>query len=84
MTPADGLHCRDFVELATGYQEGALPLPERARVERHLALCPPCQTYLAQLQQTVRWLGRLTAAAPPPPARQALRGLFRAWQRGAL
>ena len=80
---ADALRCREFVELATGYLEDALPLAKRARVERHLALCPACQTYLAQLRQTVRWLGRLAGDGVAPRARQELLGLFRAWQRGA-
>jgi anti-sigma factor RsiW len=84
MTAADTLRCRELVELATGYLEGALPASEWARVELHLARCAPCATYLAQLRQTVRWLGQMTAEAVAPHARQELRGLFRAWQRGSV
>jgi anti-sigma factor RsiW len=84
MTLVDALRCRDFVELATGYLENALPLPERARVELHLALCPACPIYLAQLRQTIRWLGQLAAEPPAPRTRHELHGLFHAWQHGAL
>ncbi len=84
MRSADALRCCQFVELVTGYLENALPLPERARCEAHLARCGSCATYLEQTQQTVRWLGRLGADAVAPSARQDLLGVFRAWQRGAV
>jgi anti-sigma factor RsiW len=32
--------CRQAVELMAGYLDGALPGPERTRLEAHLAHCP--------------------------------------------
>ena len=57
-------------ELVTDHLEHALPLKQRFRVRLHLALCPACRRYFAQMRATVRLLaaGRLR---PPPPAVEA-------------
>ncbi len=58
MSPASDLSCRELVELATEYLEGALGAIERARVDGHLADCPDCAEYIAQIRRTievVRW-----------------------------
>ena len=80
---SEPLTCRELVELVTDYLERALPPLARARVEAHLAHCPHCRTYLAQMQQTVEWLGQASGAAVSPLTRQRLLGAFRAWQRDA-
>ena len=46
----EDLPCADFVELATEYLEGALPIEQRLIVERHLAFCTPCVDYLEQMR----------------------------------
>ena len=48
--------CRDMSELATGYMEGTLPVPMRARARLHLLLCEPCRRYYDQLRRTVALL----------------------------
>jgi predicted anti-sigma-YlaC factor YlaD len=35
----DEVVCREFVELATEYLDGALPEPDLERVEEHLVIC---------------------------------------------
>ncbi len=45
--------CRQLVEDVTAYLEGALPDETRARVEAHLADCPHCREYLAQMRRTI-------------------------------
>ena len=60
--------CRELVEFLDDYVAVALP-PDRAHeFERHLAVCPPCVTYLASYRATIalaRTLGRTDDAVPP-------------------
>jgi len=79
--PTDEMSCKELVEIITEYLEGTLPLGERKRFEEHLAVCPGCQTYLEQMRQTVRTLGRLTEESLPPVVRQELLQVFRHWKR---
>ena len=79
----DDLPCQELVELVTDYLEGRLPEPERVRFEAHLALCSGCRTYLEQMRQTVRALGRLAEESIQPEAKQRLLVAFRDWRRGA-
>lgn len=60
--------CRDMSELVTDYLERALPLRGRVGARTHLALCPACRRYYAQMRQTI---GLLAAGSLPPPAPQA-------------
>jgi anti-sigma factor RsiW len=78
----DDLSCRELVELVTDYLERALPLGERLRFERHLAICPGCAAYLRQLDVTRRAVGRLTDASLRGDAREELLRAFRDWKRG--
>ncbi|HVC80160.1 MAG TPA: hypothetical protein VNL35_06615 [Chloroflexota bacterium] len=48
--------------------------------ERHLALCPPCDIYLAQMRRTIDLTGQLREADIEPPARERLLDLFRQWK----
>lgn len=84
MAPADDLSCQELVELVTDYLEDALPPPQRARFEAHLAICPGCQRYLEQMRHTIRAAGYLTEEAIGPGARERLLDLFRNWKRGDL
>ena len=72
--------CRDLVELVTEYLEGMLPDDDRARLEAHLAECPYCEEYVAQMRRTVVALGAIPAD-PVDPARQwDLLEAFRGWR----
>ena len=77
------LPCNVFVELVTDYLEGALDADERARVEAHLAICPPCQEVLVQWRTVVDLAGRLNdddVDALAEPVRSSLMDAFReAW-----
>ena len=53
-----GLVCQQVVELVTDYLEGALSPAEHRRFEAHLAGCPHCTEYLAQMRETIRLAGR--------------------------
>lgn len=82
MSTADAqeMTCKELVELVTDYLEGVLPPAERTRFDQHLAACPFCTTYLAQMRQTVKTLGSLPEASIPPAALDALLGHFKNWR----
>lgn len=74
--------CREAVELVTDYLEGALPARERARLERHLAGCPHCHEYFAQMRATIALLGRVEPESLTPEVRDDLVSLYRRWREG--
>jgi anti-sigma factor RsiW len=51
--------CRQAVELVTDYLENALSPAVRRRFEKHLAGCPHCTEYLAQMRATIALTGQL-------------------------
>ena len=62
------------------YLDDRLPQAQRARLEAHLAGCPHCSEYLAQLRVTIDALGRLDAGALPDQAVEELVALYRRWR----
>jgi anti-sigma factor RsiW len=74
----EDLPCINFVELATEYLEGALPVDQRLIVERHLAFCLPCVDYLDQMRAVVRATGTLHEDDVPEPVMESLVDAFRA------
>ena len=49
--------CRDAVALMAAYLDDALPARTAPRLEGHLADCPHCSEYLAQIQVVIDSLG---------------------------
>jgi anti-sigma factor RsiW len=45
--------CRECAEFLSDYLAGELSVEVRATFERHLTLCPNCETYLEQLRETI-------------------------------
>ena len=78
----DPLVCQAVVELATDYLEGGLSRGERRRFEAHLADCPHCTEYLAQMRATIRLTGRLEPDDLTPEMREDLGELYRRWRDG--
>ena len=76
------LVCRDAVALMTAYLEGSLPSRDRSRLESHLADCPHCTEYLAQLRVAIDALGRVGPDDLSDEATDELVALYRRWQRG--
>ena len=72
--------CRDAVQLMAGYLDGALSTRDRARLEGHLADCPHCTEYLAQLRVTIDTLGRVEPDDLSDDALDELVSLYRRWQ----
>ena len=73
------LVCREAVELVTDYLEGALSTADRARLEGHLATCPHCTEYLAQMRRTLDALGRIEPETLEPAVQDELAALYRRW-----
>jgi anti-sigma factor RsiW len=51
--------CQQWTELITDYLEGALPRGLVKAINRHLAACPHCTEYLAQMQRTIDITGSI-------------------------
>jgi anti-sigma factor RsiW len=81
--PALDLTCRQLVELVTDYFEDALDPADRARFEAHVAGCPGCDAYLAQMRTTLEVVGA-TAALDARPEVSALLEAFRDWKRRSV
>lgn len=76
MTYAD-IPCQQVVELLTDYLEGELATDDMLIVERHLAMCEGCATYLEQLRETIRASGALRNEDVPPEVMEPLIEAFR-------
>ncbi|HEY2286491.1 MAG TPA: zf-HC2 domain-containing protein [Streptosporangiaceae bacterium] len=74
------LVCRQAVELVTDYLEGTLSVRARRRFEAHLADCPHCTEYLAQMRETISLAGRLEPEDLTPQARAEFTDLYRRWR----
>jgi anti-sigma factor RsiW len=66
----------------TDYLEGALPARDRSRLEGHLAECPHCSEYLAQIRATIEAAGHVEPEDLSTEALDDLVGLYRTWREG--
>jgi anti-sigma factor RsiW len=62
------------------YLDGRLSTRDRDRLESHLAGCPHCSEYLAQIRVTIDALGRADPAALDDAALDDLVTLYRRWR----
>jgi len=72
--------CKQFVEDVTAYLEGSLPAEVVTLIEGHLADCPHCREYLAQMRETIALARALTdhdVDAMPADLRNRLLDAFR-------
>ena len=74
------LSCRQVTDLVTNYVEGALPKNERLAFEQHVAICPPCRAYFAQMRTVVQVAGSLHEDDLPESVRANLVSAFRRWK----
>jgi len=79
MSSAAPIACRELVTLVTDYLEDRLTPDDRARFEAHIAGCPHCTAYLAQMRATIRLTGTLREEEIPPEVREALLAALRDW-----
>ena len=74
------LVCQEAVELVTDYLEGALSKAQRRRFEAHLARCPDCPEYLAQMRALIVLAGIIKPDDLTPHARREFIRLYRRWR----
>ena len=72
--------CQEAVELVTDYLEGALSPAQRRRFEAHLAGCPDCPEYLAQMRAIVALAGSITPDDLTPRMREEFISVYRGWR----
>jgi predicted anti-sigma-YlaC factor YlaD len=77
----DELNCQEVVELVTDYLEQALLPDTLAKFEEHVAECPGCDTYIEQVQQTIRMLRKLAEQPMFPETKEELVEIFRNWKQ---
>ena len=80
--PFRALVCRRAVGLMTDYLEGSLRPRDRERLEAHLAACPHCSEYLAQMRVTIEALGHVRPDDLSPQVLDDLVDLYREWRTG--
>lgn len=73
------MRCKEVTEVATAYAEGQLDLDTRQGFELHLATCAGCQTWVEQLEITVRLVRSLPPPEIPAGLRDQLLRQFIAW-----
>jgi anti-sigma factor RsiW len=73
------LVCQQAVELVSDYLEGALSPAQRRRFEAHLASCPDCPEYVAQMRAIIALAGSVTPDDLTPRMRSELISLYRQW-----
>ena len=64
------------------YVDGVLPDRDVARLEAHLAGCPHCSEYLAQLRAVIDAAGHVEPDDLAPETLDELVALYRRWQEG--
>jgi anti-sigma factor RsiW len=74
------IDCRSAVDVMSDYLDGRLEEGARSRLERHLADCPHCVEYLAQLRATIDALGRARPSDLSEQALDELMQLYRKWK----
>ena len=79
LRPAE-IPCQEVVELISDYLEGALPARDRRRLEAHLAGCPHCSAFLAQMRETLRLTGRLVPEDLSPQMQSEFADVYRRWR----
>jgi anti-sigma factor RsiW len=80
LRPRRNIVCREAVELVTDYLEDALSQAQLRRFETHLAHCPDCPEYLAQMRAIVALAGRVTHDDLTPRMQEEFISLYRRWR----
>ena len=76
-----GYTCKEVVELATDYADGAMTPPQMTQFEMHLNFCDGCFTFVEQIRTTAAVAGRLSEEEIPAETRTKLIAAFRDWKR---
>ncbi len=74
------LTCQEVVELVSDLFDGYLSPEERALLEQHLLICPPCTVHIEQMKATVEVTRRLHADPDVRTVPAPVLDVFRRWQ----
>jgi anti-sigma factor RsiW len=80
-THEHGYTCKEVVELAAEYVDGAMAPDEATLFEFHLNFCDGCFTFIDQIRQTAATAGRLSEEQIPEETKSKLLAAFRDWKR---
>jgi anti-sigma factor RsiW len=80
--PRRAIICQQWVEMVTDYLEGTLPRRLQEAADRHLAGCPHCREYLAQMRRTIGLSRQLRDEDVPDDVVDALARAFADYRRG--
>jgi anti-sigma factor RsiW len=72
--------CQEVVELVNEYLGHALTVEDHVAFEAHLATCPPCTTYLAQMKTVLSVATSLDENSLPADVEPQLVALFQHWR----
>jgi Putative zinc-finger len=72
-----GYTCREIVDLASEYIEGALTPSQMTQFELHLNFCEGCVTFVDQIRATATMAGRLSEEDIPEETKVKLLEAFR-------
>ncbi len=75
------LECREVVEVVSDFLSGAMTAEDRARLEQHLLVCPPCTLHVAQVRATIEHIAALRAEQVPAEVGPTLVNAFRQWAK---
>lgn len=75
-----GYTCKEVVELATDFTEGALTESQMSRFEMHLNFCDGCFTFVDQIRSTAAMAGELSEEQIPEDTKAKLLQAFRDWE----
>ena len=79
--PPATLECKEVVELVTEFLGETMPSDDRARLEQHLLVCPPCALHVDQVRSTLAHLRSLRADRGGAQADPTVVELFRRWKQ---
>jgi anti-sigma factor RsiW len=73
--------CRELVELLTDFLEGSCDAATARALQAHLAECPDCREYVAQMKATIELVGHVPLESLSAETRENLVAAFRNYPR---
>ena len=75
----DDVTCQRLIlEFLLEFEDGTMPEPERAELQRHFEMCPPCLHFLSTYRATGKCLKMLKPTDVPPALAQTVIAFVRA------
>ena len=81
MRPEIVHRCDLFYEVLSDFLDGELEDVDRAYVEEHLRLCPPCDVYLEQFRLVAESAEKLKLKQLPPSVQEILQSVLQQWKQ---